>query len=168
MNTHDFRNFQTISTFAREIYNGTITLKKADKYQGDLLVEILSFRKQIKPKDKKKKTKTKKQTTKQKEDTLENLYNLFEGKEKGPNAFVSKTVPVKTKGTSFLNFDHSKLKILTPKQMLQRLPIAIAQVKPGNNSKSLLNEIRQIVYSLYESKEITKKVYSNIIKSIIV
>ena len=53
------------------------------------------------------------------------------------------------------------LKILTPKQMLQRLPIALAQVKAGNNSESLLNEIRQIVYSLYQSKQITKKVYNN-------
>ena len=59
-----------------------------------------------------------------------------------------------------------ELKILTPKQMLQRLPIALAQVKAGNNSESLLNEIRQIVYSLYQSKQITKKVYNNIIKSI--
>ena len=56
------------------------------------------------------------------------------------------------------------LKILTPKQMLQKLPIALAQVKAGNN-ESLLNEIRQIVYSLYQSKQITKKVYNNIIKS---
>ena len=58
------------------------------------------------------------------------------------------------------------LKILTPNQMLKRLPIALAQVKAGNNSDSLLNEIRQIVYSLYRSKEITKKVYNNIISSI--
>ena len=58
------------------------------------------------------------------------------------------------------------LKISTPKQLLQRLPIALAQVKAGNNSESLLNEIRQIVYSLYQSKQITKKVYNNIIKSI--
>ena len=50
--------------------------------------------------------------------------------------------------------------------MLQRLPIALAQVKAGNNSESLLNEIRQIVHSLYQWKEITKKVYNNIIKSI--
>ena len=56
--------------------------------------------------------------------------------------------------------------MLTPKQMLQRLPIALAQVKVGNNSESLLNEIKQIVYSLYHSKQITKKVYNNIIKSI--
>ena len=58
------------------------------------------------------------------------------------------------------------LKILTPKQMLQRLPIALAQVKAGNNSESLLNKIRQIVYSLYQSKGITRKVGNNIIKSI--
>ena len=58
------------------------------------------------------------------------------------------------------------LKILTPKQMLQRLPIALAQVKAGNNSENLLNEIKRIVCSLYQLKEITKKVHNNIIKSI--
>ena len=50
--------------------------------------------------------------------------------------------------------------------MLQRLPMALAQVKAGTNSESLLNEIKQIVFSLYQSKEITKKVYNNLIKSI--
>ena len=64
----------------------------------------------------------------------------------------------KTKGTG--------LKILTPKQMLQRLPIALAQVKASGNSESLLNEIRKIVFFFYQSKKITKKVCSNIIKSI--
>ena len=63
-----------------------------------------------------------------------------------------------TKGTG--------LKILTLKQMLQRLPLALIQVKAGNNSESLLNEVGQTFYSLYQSKEITKKVYNNIIKSI--
>ena len=58
------------------------------------------------------------------------------------------------------------LKILTPNQMFKRLPIALSQIKAANNSESLLNEIRQIVYSLYRSKEITKKVYNNIINSI--
>ena len=57
------------------------------------------------------------------------------------------------------------LKKLTPKQMFQRLPIALAQIKAGNDSESFLNEIRQIVYSLYQSKEIKKKVYNNIFKS---
>ena len=59
-----------------------------------------------------------------------------------------------------------ELKILTPNQMFKRLPITLAQIKASNNSESLMNEIRQIVYSLYRSKEITKKVYNNIIKSI--
>ena len=58
------------------------------------------------------------------------------------------------------------LKILTPKQLVQRLPIALAQVKAGNNSQNLLKEIRQIAYSLYQLKEITKKVYNKIIKSV--
>ena len=56
-----------------------------------------------------------------------------------------KTKQNKTTGTG--------LKILIPKQMLQRLPIALAQVKAGNNSESLLNEIMQIVYSFYQSKQ---------------
>ena len=50
--------------------------------------------------------------------------------------------------------------------MLQILPIALAQVKANNTSENLLNEIRQIIYSLYQSKEITKKVYNNIMNSI--
>ena len=50
--------------------------------------------------------------------------------------------------------------------MLQRLPIALAQVKAGSNSESLLNEIRQILCSLYQSKQTTKKVYNNLIKSL--
>ena len=47
--------------------------------------------------------------------------------------------------------------------MLQKLPIALAQVKAGNTSENLLNEVRKIIYSLYWAKEITKKVYNNII-----
>ena len=50
--------------------------------------------------------------------------------------------------------------------MLQRLSIALAQVKAGNNSESLLNEIRKIIYVLHQSKQITKKVCNNVIKSI--
>ena len=50
--------------------------------------------------------------------------------------------------------------------MLQRLPIALAQVKAGKTSEKLLNEIRQIIYSFYREKEDSKKVYSNIINSI--
>ena len=75
------------------------------------------------------------------------------------NAFRSGTFPMNEK-------QGKRLKILAPKQMLQRLPIALAQVKAGKASENLLNEIRQIIYSLYRAKEITKKVYDNIMNPI--
>ena len=58
------------------------------------------------------------------------------------------------------------LKILTNKQMLNRLPILLVQIQAGNNSSKLKNEIRQILYSLYRSKVLTKTVYNNLIKAI--
>ena len=58
------------------------------------------------------------------------------------------------------------LKILTNKQMLNRLPILLAQIEAGNNSIKLKNEVRQILYLLYRSKVLTKTVYNNLIKSI--
>ena len=58
------------------------------------------------------------------------------------------------------------LKIITPKQILQRLPTALAQEKAGNTSENLLNEIRQIIYYFHKEKEVSKKVYNNIMNSI--
>ena len=58
------------------------------------------------------------------------------------------------------------LKILTNTQMFIRLPILLAQIQAGNNSKKIKNELRQILYSLYRSKALTKTVYNNLIKSI--
>ena len=100
--------------------------------------------------------------------TIKNVKNLYDSRQKIIDLFNNYS---KIKSESIYRSKHGEtkgkgLKILTPKQMLQRLPIALAQVKAGNNSESLLNEIRQIVYSLYQSKQITKKVYNNIIKSI--
>ena len=94
------------------------------------------------------------------------MRNFHNGRKKVINAFNSKIFPIKTKGTGYLKSKPYSSKILTPNQILKKLPIALAQIKAGNNSESLLNEIRQIAYSLYRSKEITKKVYNNIIKSI--
>ena len=53
-----------------------------------------------------------------------------------------------------------------PSQMLSRLPITLAQLKTGDNSEKLKNEIRQLLYSLYRSKNVTKQVYNNLIKYI--
>ena len=55
------------------------------------------------------------------------------------------------------------LKILTPNQMLSRLPISLAQLKAGNNSEKLKNEIRQLLYSLYRSKKLTKQLYKSFV-----
>ena len=60
----------------------------------------------------------------------------------------------------------SGLKILTNKQMLNPLPILLAQIRAGNNSNKLKSEARQILYSLYRSKVLTKTVYNNLIKAI--
>ena len=61
--------------------------------------------------------------------------------------------PIKIEGTGFSDkvSDHSKLKMLTSKQMLERLPIPLAQVKASKTSENLLNEIRQVIYSLYRA-----------------
>ena len=58
------------------------------------------------------------------------------------------------------------LKILTPSQMLSRLPISLAQLQAGNSSEKLKNEIRQLFYSLYHSENMAKQVYNNLIKPI--
>ena len=117
----------------------------------------MDFKNKTKPQDPEKKPK--------KQDALKNLYTLFNARQRVPDAFKSKISPVKNEGTGFSNFDQSKLKVLTPKQMLQILSIALAQVKARDNSENLLNEIRKIVYSFYQSKEITKEIYKNIINS---
>ena len=105
-----------------------------------------------------------KKTLEQKK-VINNLEHFYKSREEVINFFTDYVEML-----SDANYDSKLkgkgLKILTPKQRLQRLPIALAQVKAGNNSENLLNEIRQIIYSLYQSKEITKKVYSNLMKSL--
>ena len=79
------------------------------------------------------------------------MHALFNGREGILGLLESKLFPQKNKGGGFLNFDDSKLKISTYKQMPQRSPIALAQVKAGYNSENLLNEIRhKSGYYIYE------------------
>ena len=59
------------------------------------------------------------------------------------------------------------LKILTPQQMLNRLPISLAQLKAGNNSQELKNKIRQLLYSLYRYKKLSKRIYKHLMDTII-
>ena len=150
---YNFQQFHTIRSFAKNSFNHKITLFDANEYEADSLVEITNFSKKTKPKrcDKKK----------QKEDTLESAYPLFEVTERVYDGFISKIFPLapiagtgrpdtrdrvaKVSDCSHPSdlactakvFDRACLKVLTPKQMLQRLSIALAQMKAGNSSENL-------------------------------
>ena len=89
---------------------------------------------------------------------MDSINAPYEGRELILNAFRIGIFPIKKQ--------EEGLKILTFKQMLQKLPIARAQVKAGSTSEDVPNEIRKIIYYLYQAKEITKKVYNNIVNSI--
>ena len=157
--TYDFRNFKTIRTFGNEIRNNVITLDTENIEQTNLLSYVYDFSKKTRPRNPAQKQ--------LKVDIVDSVTSLFQGREMVINAFKSGIFQVSKESQEDEESQEGKgLKILTPNQMLKRLPIALAQVKAGNNSESLLNEIRQIVCSLYRSKEIIKKVYNNIINSI--
>ena len=106
--------------------------------------------------------------TQEQKKTLANLNVLFNGKSEATKFYddYSSMILEAKKKAAEEQKEGTGLKILTPKQTLERLPIALAHVKAGNSSDSLLNEIRKVVYSLYQSKQITKNVYNKIIKSI--
>ena len=148
----NFSELKSPLTLLDEIKKGEMTLEEARDYQKDYLGYLKSIRKGNK--------------NAQQREILANLNMIYNAREEaikfiedyGSMILEAKRLAKEQEGTG--------LKILTPNQMLKRLPIALAQVKAGNNSENLLNEIRPIVYSLYRSKEITKKVYNNIINSI--
>ena len=154
--SYDFRNFKTICAFGSEIRNNTINMDTTNAEQIILTLHIKDFMNKTKPRNP--------ELKKNKKEVFNSALALLEGRDMVYKAFQSGIFPRSEESQQ----EGEGLKILTPNQMLKRLPIALAQIKAGNNSESLLNEIRQIVYSLYRSKEITKKVYNNIIKSIIV
>ena len=126
-------------------------MHEADIDQTNLLENMVKFNNKSRPKIKEGKNKTK--------NTFDTVSARYDSRELTLNAFRSGVSPIKEK-------QGKGLKMLTPKQMLQRLPIALAEVRAGNTSENLLNEIRQIIYSLHSLFQITKKVYNNIMNSI--
>ena len=144
------------TSLLKAIKDGEISLKEARDRPKNYLQYLNIIRKGYKNSVQKK--------------TLSNIENYINAREKAIKFFEEYSTMVlearrlakEQEGTGA----NELLKILTPNQMFKRLPIALAQVKAGNNSESLLNEIRRIVCSLYRSKEVTKKVYNNIINSI--
>ena len=100
-------------------------------------------------------------------DLLIGLRNAVNKKEIPENEDLDKVINILEKILYFYKQQKCKrLKILNRKQLLQRLPIVLVQVKAGNTSKNLLNEICQIIYSLYLAKQITKNVYNNVMNLI--
>ena len=130
-----------------------MTLQEAKNYQKDYLGYLKNIRRGNKSVEQRQ--------------TLSNLNMLYNARKEAINYIEDySSMILDAKRLAKEEIKGKGLKILTPNQMLKRLPIALALVKAGNNSESILNEIRQIFYSLYRSKEITKKVYKNIINSI--
>ena len=140
-----FYEYMNSKELFNAIKNGQIKLSEVNNKQNNFLKKL----NEVKMGNK---------TIEQRE-TISHLENFYKSREEVINSFRYYVEML-----SDANYDSAKnetkgkgLNILTSKQMLQRLPIALAQVKASNNSESLLNEIRQIVYSLYRSKQITKK-----------
>ena len=142
--SYTFSKLEDPLTFLNEIKKGETSLGEAKATQQNYLDYLNIIRKGNKNDEQRK--------------SLANINMLYNARndaikfieDYGSMIFEAKKLAREQEGTGF--------KILTPNQMLKRLPIALAQIKAGNNSESLLNEIRQIVYSLYRSKEMTKKV----------
>ena len=98
---------------------------------------------------------------------MKSLCALLEGIERVLEGFESGIIAInQIDGTDVSDIDHSYLKILIPKQMLERLPIALTQVKAGSTSENILSYIRQFMYYLYQARKITTKVCNNITNSI--
>ena len=148
---YSFQQYDTISPFRDSIYNGKISINEAGIDQSSLLDGLTDFNDRSRPKTAEGKNK--------KENTYKSANAFYEGRVLILNAFRSRIFSIKERRGK-------GLKILIPQQMLQRSPIALSQVKARNTSENFFNKIRQIIYALYRSKEITKKVYRHTINLI--
>ena len=148
---YEYRDSKDLRTAIR---NSQIKFTKAKTKQNKFLNKLSNI-------------KIGKKTLEQKE-VINNLEKFYDSREEVINFFRDNVEMLSDANYNAKQNETKRkgLKILTPKQMLQILPIALEQVKAGNNSEKLLNKIRQIIYSLYQSKEITKKVYDNLIRSL--
>ena len=142
-----FIGFRGPQHIFKSIYNGSIPLEGVEKEQKEFKRDLNRIR-QGNPKNR----------SKEQEKTINNITNLYESRQKVVQMFNDYPREKSRRIYKSKQQDRTGVKILTLNQMLKRLPIALAQISAGNNSESLLNEIRKIAYSLYRSKEITEKV----------
>ena len=148
---YEFDGLKDPLVFLKEIKEGRISIQESKNIQKEFNKQLNFIRRG-----------NKNQEQRQALNNINNLYNARDMAIKVIEDYGSVILEAK----KIVQQEGQELKILTPNQMLKRLPIALAQIKAGNNSESLLNEIRQTLYSLYGSKEINKKVYNDIINSI--
>ena len=139
-----FNKIKDPITFLDDIKKGKISLEETKEQQQDDYNYLNTIRKGNK-------------STNQKR-TLANINILFNARDNAVKFIEDYSSMIREAKKLAKEQEGTGLKILTPNQMLKRLPVALAQIKAGNNSESLLNEIRQIAYYLYRSKEITKKI----------
>ena len=149
---YDFNKIKGPITFLNDIKEGKISIQEAKDKQENYYNYLKKIRKGNK-------------STNQKR-TLANINILFNARDNAIKFYEDYSSMILEARKLSRKQEGEGLKILTPNQMLKRLPIALAQIKAGNTSERLLNEIRQIVYYLYRSKKITKMLYNNIINSI--
>ena len=150
----NFSEYKGMMNIFKSIHSGDKTLEDIEQEKNKFKKEITIIR-QGNPK---------KRSEKQ-EATIDNIENLYKSRQRVVNMFNNYAKNV-SKSIHEAKHEGRGLKILISNQMLKRLPIAFAQIKAGNNSENLLNETRQIVYNLYQSKKFTKMLYNNIINSI--
>ena len=148
---YEFDGLKDPLVFLKEIKEGRISIQESKNIQKEFNKQLNFIRRG-----------NKNQEQRQALNNINNLYNARDMAIKVIEDYGSVILEAK----KIVQQEGQELKILTPNQMLKRLPIALAQIEAGNNSESLLNEIRQTLYSLYGSKEINKKVYNDIINSI--
>ena len=149
---YNFNKIKDPITFLKDIKEGKISLEEAKEKQKDYYSYLNTIRRGNKNASEKR--------------TLANTNILFNARDNVIKYIEDCNSMILEAKKLTREQGRTGLKILTSNQMLKRLPIALAQIKAGNNSESLLNEIRQIVYYFCRSKKITKMLYNNIINSI--
>ena len=182
---YNLSNFTFLSKFASKIYNKNLTPQEAEDNEQKLEILINNLNNNYDPKNK---IKTKK------EDTLKSTRKLFfireeiiwafkrgifsyidgfkvekESNEKSEEEIDTTDIPDLESEESTAERrkqNASGLTLVTPNQILSRLPITLAQLNAGNNSEKLKNEIRQLLYSLYRSKKLTKQFYKSLVDNI--
>ena len=141
-NRYQFDGVKDPLVFLKEIKEGRISIEEAKNMQKEFNKQLNFIRRGNKNQDQRQ--------------ALNNINNLYNARDMAIK-FIEDYGSMILEKKKMVKQEGKGLKILTPNQKLKSLPVALAQIKTGNNSESLLNEIRQIVYSFFDQKKLLKK-----------